>query len=230
MSKSLSFNNTSLAIIDKNNQPWLASSEITKALGYKDAKSVSRIYSRNSDEFTESMTQVVNLTPSKGTAGETRIFSPRGCHLIAMFSRTSRAKEFRKWVLDILENQQPQLEKIKRLTPEQAGHLKMTVDAIQKSTGIHWQTTWTRLNNNFGVSSYREIKMNDYPMACQFLCVKPLGDSVKDTFPITYADIVNLKLQLNEMKKDLLGFSIAVELMGDITDDLTKNNNIKVLN
>lgn len=34
-----------------------------------------------------------------------RIFSLRGAHLIAMFARTQIAKEFRKWVLDILDKE-----------------------------------------------------------------------------------------------------------------------------
>lgn len=43
---------------------------------------------------------------------EHRIFSLRGAHLIAMFSRTALAKEFRRWVLDVLDKEiaaQPQL-------------------------------------------------------------------------------------------------------------------------
>ncbi|MDQ9668887.1 hypothetical protein RF033_15005, partial [Serratia marcescens] len=34
-----------------------------------------------------------------------RIFSLRGAHLIGMFARTKLAKEFRKWVLDILDQE-----------------------------------------------------------------------------------------------------------------------------
>ena len=34
-----------------------------------------------------------------------RIFSLRGAHLIAMFARTKVAKDFRKWVLDILDRE-----------------------------------------------------------------------------------------------------------------------------
>lgn len=34
-----------------------------------------------------------------------RVFSLRGAHLIAMFARTPVAKEFRRWVLDILDRQ-----------------------------------------------------------------------------------------------------------------------------
>ncbi len=55
------------------------------------------------------MTLVVKLT-TKGFGNgnsekEVRIFSLRGCHLIAMFARTPIAKEFRKWVLDILDRE-----------------------------------------------------------------------------------------------------------------------------
>ncbi|MDR5615566.1 MAG: hypothetical protein RAM38_15530, partial [Arsenophonus sp.] len=55
-----------------------------------------------------------------------RIFSLRGAHLIAMFARTHIAKEFRKWVLDILDKQainqtssfppQPQTKAVERFT------------------------------------------------------------------------------------------------------------------
>lgn len=34
-----------------------------------------------------------------------RVFSLRGCHLIAMFATTDKAKEFRRWVLDILDRE-----------------------------------------------------------------------------------------------------------------------------
>ncbi|VFS25202.1 Uncharacterised protein [Enterobacter cancerogenus] len=36
---------------------------------------------------------------------ETRVFSLRGAHLIAMFARTPVAKEFRRWVLDIMDRE-----------------------------------------------------------------------------------------------------------------------------
>ena len=34
-----------------------------------------------------------------------RVFSLRGCHLIAMFATTKVAKDFRRWVLDILDRE-----------------------------------------------------------------------------------------------------------------------------
>lgn len=100
----LTFHNTKVNTVHESGQIWLTSSELGAALQYSDDKAVQRIYSRRSDEFTEQMTRVVKVTTPRGQQ-ETRVFSLRGAHLIAMFSRTTIAKEFRKWVLDILDNE-----------------------------------------------------------------------------------------------------------------------------
>ena len=101
----LSFQNTILNPISQNDgQIWLTSRELGEALGYAREDAVNKVYERNADEFTNKMTCNVKLT-LKGQARETRIFSLRGCHLIAMFARTDVAKEFRKWVLDILDKE-----------------------------------------------------------------------------------------------------------------------------
>lgn len=99
----LAFHNTEFEVIDRNNQPWLRAGQIAQALSYADASSINRIYARNAGEFTEAMTGSVKLTDPNGGLQETRIFSLRGAHLLAMFARTAVAKEFRRWVLDILE-------------------------------------------------------------------------------------------------------------------------------
>lgn len=88
---------------------WLTSSDIAKALGYASSKSVSTIYSRNSDEFTNAMSMVIKMKTNGINNNlrekSVRVFSLRGCHLIAMFATTERAKEFRRWVLDILDRE-----------------------------------------------------------------------------------------------------------------------------
>ncbi|HHW4679808.1 MAG TPA: BRO-N domain-containing protein [Xylella sp.] len=91
-----------LSIIDRDGTPYLSARDLARALGYADERSVLRIYARRADEFTSQMTTVVNLTTVTGDK-PTRIFSPRGCHLVAIFSRTSAAAAFRHWVLDVLE-------------------------------------------------------------------------------------------------------------------------------
>ncbi|UEA17542.1 hypothetical protein K7G92_000752 [Pasteurella canis] len=121
----LTFQGTTLSVINQNNQIYLSAAELAKALGYKQADSVTRIYNRNSDEFSENMTvlvknpQAVNLT--------VRIFSLRGCHLIAMFARTPIAKEFRKWVLDILDRETSQPQQLALPEPD------LNLTAIQNS-------------------------------------------------------------------------------------------------
>jgi len=105
----LTFNGTTLTTINQDDQVWLTSSDLAKALGYKSTKSVSNLYSNNSDEFTEQMTLVIESV-TNGINGSKRkmplrIFSLRGCHLLAMFARTDIAKAFRVWVLDILERE-----------------------------------------------------------------------------------------------------------------------------
>lgn len=106
MSKlTLSFNNTQFHVVKRKSQIWLTSTEIAKSLGYKSDDAVTRIYMRNSDEFADDMSQTVKLTVSGNLQKDVRIFSLRGAHLVGMFARTPIAKDFRKWVLDILDKE-----------------------------------------------------------------------------------------------------------------------------
>lgn len=107
--KELSFHGMSIIPVPNMDGIWLTSADIANALGYASSKSVSNIYSRNSDEFTQSMSKVIKMMTNgiNNNLREKRIrlFSLRGCHLIAMFATTNKAKEFRRWVLDILDRE-----------------------------------------------------------------------------------------------------------------------------
>lgn len=104
----LTFQNITFEPIYQDGQLWFTSTELAKALGYSRTDNVNRVYARNSDEFTDSMTTTVKMTLVRKT-GEVdvmvRVFYLRGAHLIAMFASTPVAKEFRKWVLDILDRE-----------------------------------------------------------------------------------------------------------------------------
>lgn len=95
--------------IQQNEDVWFTSNDLAKALGYASTKSISNLYASNYEEFTGAMSMVIQVMTNgiNNTLREkkVRIFSLRGAHLIAMFARTPLAKEFRQWVLDILENQ-----------------------------------------------------------------------------------------------------------------------------
>lgn len=105
MATQLSFHEVQFNVVNLNQQLWLTAPQIAAALAYADQSSVNRIYARHAEEFTNCMTASVKLTDPKGNMQETRVFSLRGAHLIAMFARTPVAKEFRRWVLDIMDRE-----------------------------------------------------------------------------------------------------------------------------
>lgn len=140
-------------------QIWITSSELAQALGYAREDSVSRIYDRNSDEFTSDMTQVIDNPHTVNLT--VRIFSLRGCHLITFFARTQVAKEFRKWVLDILDKEskpkQHQLETRIKINNRQIAELKAIVDRRCEGSVKKRTEMWHRHHQHFKVSSYKDL-------------------------------------------------------------------------
>lgn len=104
MTTALTFQSTTFNAITHNSQPWLLGTEISHALGYSRGDRISEIYKRNASEFTEGMTCTRKLRV-QDQHRDVRIFSLRGAHLLAMFARTPKAQEFRRWVLDILDRE-----------------------------------------------------------------------------------------------------------------------------
>lgn len=105
MSTQLAFHETQFNVISRHNAIYLTAVEIAQALGYKKPDAVTQIYERNSDEFSADMSETLNLSVSGNLTKSVRVFSLRGAHLIAMLARTPVAKEFRRWVLDVLDRQ-----------------------------------------------------------------------------------------------------------------------------
>lgn len=148
---------------------WLTSTELAQALGYKQENAISKIFNRKADEFTQKMTQVVK-NPQLPNLGM-RIFSLRGCHLIAMFARTPVAKEFRKWVLDVLDKEvlQQQIDTCVKINAEQQAFLKEIVDrrcegSVKKRTEL-----WGRHNKHFRIPRYSELLSIHFQDAVNYL-------------------------------------------------------------
>ena len=162
---SLSFHNVDFDITDIHGQPWLRSFQIGSALGYKNPSSdMAKLYDRNADEFTDSMTQVIEL-PTAGGKQQVRVFSLRGCHLLGMLARTKVAKEFRRWVLDVLEKEvsgsQPKLAKT---TVADRTPLRQAVSALVGKCNIDYSSAYSMVHQRFGVDSIEDIpaeRLND---------------------------------------------------------------------
>lgn len=195
MSQALCFNDFTFSTITRDNQPWFRSSELAHALGYKDENSVRRIYERNADEFTENMTQVVENLDTVNLTVRIRIFSLRGCHLLAMFARTPVAKAFRRWVLDVIEQYgdrvpvaHPVTLNDGPITPEQRAELKLIVDskagmvpkAVQRRA---YKEIWTRFNRHFHIAEYKQLPCSRMDEARDFLLSMQVNAGKIETLP-----------------------------------------------
>ncbi|HFC8520399.1 Bro-N domain-containing protein [Neisseria lactamica] len=172
---SLSFKDTNFQITDIHGQPWLRGLQVASALGYKNpAADIVNLYNRNADEFTDSMTQVIEL-PTAGGKQQVRVFSLRGCHLLGMLARTKVAKEFRRWVLDVLEDevsgrlkpQAPRKALPSGLTHEQQAEVKALHNILLQSVPFEKQkalaiTLWSAVKSKFKVG-YKDVPPEQFP-------------------------------------------------------------------
>lgn len=183
-STALTFGNTTFEVVDRTGQPWIRLPQIGAALGYANQYKVQKVYERHSDEFTDSMTAVVKLNTAGGEQ-DVRIFSLRGAHLLAMFARTTTAKAFRRWVLDILDQYvgSSRPEKTRKSLPsglkvEQQDAIKQLikarVDVLPKEKQAKAAITcWSALKSKFGVS-YKQINPDHYTDALSLVARLPL--------------------------------------------------------
>lgn len=179
MSQALCFNDVRFDVIPQNSQPWVRGYQIGTALGYGENADVSirKLYTRHADEFTDAMTAVVTL-PTEGGPQETRIFSLRGCHLLAMFARTPVAKAFRRWVLDVLDRMAaeeraalPEVPHIK-ITPSTAASrkpLRALVHAWAQISGTPHTALWPQVKAHFQLERIDDLPEEWIPDALEWV-------------------------------------------------------------
>ncbi len=179
----LCFNNFTFSPVTRDNQPWFKSSELARALGYANDNYVTRLYHRNEDEFSSDMTQLIENSAEIqfGSEGRSRIFSLRGCHLLAMFARTPVAKAFRKWVLDVIEqygDRVPVAEPVtlndELISASERAELKLIVDAKLSTypaavQGKARAEIWAKFNRHFRIAEYKQLPARLMPDAREFL-------------------------------------------------------------
>ena len=147
----LTFQTTTLSVINQHNQKWLSALDIGNALGYSNGDiGVKNIYNRHSDEFTPNMTALIDIQTAGGMQ-KVRVFSLRGTHLIAMFSHTKVAKDFRRWVLDILDKEATQSKQIALPEPEKKFTFEFTEYELQ-------QLVWLWFAFKRGVGTFQHIE------------------------------------------------------------------------
>jgi prophage antirepressor-like protein len=110
----LKFQDTPLTTVIRKGEIYLKGKDIALALGYANPHKIAEMYRQYQDEFDSEMVtreKVKVLKPETGSKNEINglsvdalYFNRRGAWLLAMLSKAPKAKEFRKWVLDVLEN------------------------------------------------------------------------------------------------------------------------------
>ncbi|ENW97336.1 BRO-N domain-containing protein [Acinetobacter dispersus] len=170
-SLSLSFNEVNFSPVQHNNQIWLTASELAKALGYAKSDAVTQIYERNKDEFTYEMTTTLKLSVVRKTGHvemENRIFNSRGCHLITFFARTSVAKQFRKWVLDVLDKEvgAPVAKTHKSEREPLTNAVNMLV---AKTKHLNYSDAYKLVHQRFNVEHIEDIPFDTIPVAVEYV-------------------------------------------------------------
>lgn len=215
---SLSFKDTNFQITDIHGQPWLRGLQVASALGYKNpAADIVNLYNRNADEFTDSMTQVIEL-PTAGGKQQVRVFSLRGCHLLGMLARTKVAKEFRRWVLDVLEDEvsgrlKPQASRQalpSGLTHEQQMEVKALHNILLQSVPFEKQkalaiTLWSAVKSKFKVG-YKDVPPEQFPEVLSLMARVAVEKGAQyreaetvnlETVPKLFANQANIPFNLN---------------------------------
>ncbi len=230
MTTALTFNDVTLSPVTYQNRLWIRSSELACALGYKRLDQIAKIYRVNADEFSSEMTQVIEITDNADSAFpvKARIFTLRGCHLVAMFARTPIAKAFRRWVLDVLDklneeqaptpSQSSPTSPSSPITPADQSILqsivKAKVEALpeeRRSKGLYPQI-WGRFNNHFRLGSYRQLpqcRMADAVAYLTQLAVREPAQALPPTPPtieplrVTDNDSADLDAHLDAIQEHI---------------------------
>ncbi|WP_151825217.1 BRO-N domain-containing protein [Acinetobacter bereziniae] len=170
-SLALSFNEVKFNPVQHDKQIWLTASELAKALGYAKSDAVAQIYERNKDEFNDSMTTTLKLSVVRKTGSvemDNRIFSLRGCHLVTFFARTKVAKQFRKWVLDILDNEVGQ--QVAKTNKSDREPLTNAVNLlVAKTKHLNYSDAYKLVHQRFNVKHIDEIPYDEIPVAVEYV-------------------------------------------------------------
>ncbi|MFP2768028.1 Bro-N domain-containing protein [Oceanisphaera sp. KMM 10153] len=194
----LAFHDTEFNVVNHNSSIWLTAVDLARALGYKKPNAVSQIYERNQDEFTHGMTQILNLRASGNLMKEVRVFSLRGAHLVAIFSKTRVAKAFRKWVLDVLDKEVASAPSYS--TKDERTPLKDAVNMlIGKSTNLSYSDAWRMVHQRFAIDSVKELTAEQLPAAVEYVHKIILEGQLlpKETLPVA-----PVQIQLNYSMAD----------------------------
>ena len=222
MEMALTFNDVTLTPISHQSSPWIRAVELSKALGFKREDQAAKIYRAHADEFTADMAQVVEIIDNAESVFPVKslLFSLRGCHLLAMFARTPVAKQFRVWVLDVLDKFNAErtdaVPAPGPLSPSHRSELKGIVDAKLSTypasvQGKARSEIWTRFNRHFRIAEYAQLpaermaEARDYLIELEVKALKALPTTPPALSPASeFAFRTDFPADMHTGRKDAL--------------------------
>jgi len=97
-----SFEGNDIEFILINNETWITAETLGKGLEYNNPrKSMMNLYYSHNDEIEEYKGVIELMTP--GGPQQTTVFNEMGAYLLIMFSNQPKAKDFRKWVANVVK-------------------------------------------------------------------------------------------------------------------------------
>ncbi len=136
----------------------------------------------------------VKLTVTGNLKKDTRLFSLRGAHLIAMLGHTAKAKTFRKAVLDLIEQEQQRQEN--KLVKQRVAAQKQIEDLRARQLQLEDKTKQTK-SVPFARLSTPEAIEPGAEIATNFACIREvksadIGVQTETAFHQTMVFVSNL--------------------------------------
>lgn len=142
MQHALTFGAHEVKTITREGQLWMSGTEVGRLLEYASPeKAIKQLYNARADEFTATMTKVIKVMTAGGKQA-VRFFSLRGAHLLGMFARTPKAKDFRVWVLNILDRETAVLKDAAHASKDLSYNTRLALQGI--CTEVYFMASWWR--------------------------------------------------------------------------------------
>lgn len=171
---SFSFDNFSVRAINKDSEIWFVAADVGSVLGLGNVRSSLALLDDD-----ESAVHSMDIRSENGIVQkrEVNIINESGLYALILRSRKPEAKRFRKWVTsEVLPSIRKTGSYSVSINKAQQGELT-TLIRERFPSGKDRPYAWSRFNNHFRLSSYKNLPANRFDEACEY--IKTMQDDRK---------------------------------------------------